>query len=374
MKLTFRKKLQAAIVVLFLPLLAYAFSTGPPAGYSGAPGERNCTDCHVGAVNSDAAGSVAISNVPQAYQPGQQYTLNVTVQRSGRVKFGFEMTAIDSSGNGAGTFAPLGGDTQTDTLGNRQYILHTLSGSNGSNNRTWQVRWTAPSSNVGIVRFFAAGNAANNNGADTGDLIYTTNATSDPNFVPVTLALTSQLDGQVLNAGSVFHITWNVTGQSNLDNVELRYSTDDGATFPIANLIATIMDPNVTSFDWTVPNKPTATAKLRIQATPRTGDTVEVKTGRFTIIGDGSATTKPVVTGITQSGKKLTVTGMNFQDGAVIEVNGNEVATTNSDPPSQVLKSKKGGKKIKSGQTVEITVRNPDGQRSDSFLYTNTDG
>src|SRR5262249_47769047 len=116
------------------------------------------------------------------------------------------------------------------------------------------------------------------------------------------------------------------------------------------------------------------TAKLRIQATPRTGNMVEVQSGRFTIQGSGVPANKPVVTSITQSGKKLTVTGMNFQDGAVIEINGNEVATTNSDPPTEVLKSKKGGKKIKSGQTVEITVRNPDGQRSDSFLYTNTDG
>jgi len=372
-KLNLRKKQQAAIVVLFLPLLAYAFSTGPPAGYTGAPGERNCTDCHMGTAVNAGGGSITINNVPQSYQPGQQYTINVTVQQGGRIRFGFEMTAIDSNGNGAGTFDPIGSDTQTDTLNSRQYILHTLTGSVGSSSHTWQVHWTAPSTNIGIVRFFAAGNAANNNGADTGDFIYTTNATSDPNFVPVTLALTSQIDGQVLNAGSVFHITWNVTGQANLNNVELRYSTDDGATFPISNLIATIMDPNVASFDWTVPNKPTETAKLRIQATPRTGDTVEVKTGRFTILGDGSATTKPVITSVTQSGKKVTVIGMNFQDGAVIEVNEKEFATTNSDPPTEVLKSKKAGKKIKPGQTVEITVRNPDGQRSDSFLFTGPD-
>ena len=368
---TVKKKLQVAIVVLFLPLLAYAVSSGPPPGYTGAPGERNCTDCHSGSAVNSGGGGVTISGVPQSYQPGQQYTISVTVQQGGRNTFGFEMTAIDSSGSGAGTFTPLGSDTQTDTLGNRQYILHTLQGISGSiNNHTWQVRWTAPSTNVGIVRFFAAGNAANGNGQQTGDLIYTTSVSSDPNFVPVTLTLTSQLDGQVLNAGSVFHLTWNVTGQSNLNNVEIRYSTDDGATFPVGNRIATIMDPNVTSFDWTVPNTPTTTAKLRIQANPTTGDTVEVKTGRFTILGGGGAATKPTVTGVTQSGKKLTVTGTNFQDGAVIEVNGNEFGTTNGDPPSQVLKSKKAGKKIKPGQTAEITVRNPDGQRSDSFLYT----
>ena len=129
-KLNLRKKLQAAVVVLFLPLLAYAFSSGPPAGYTGAPGERNCTDCHAGTVNS-GGGGITISNVPQSYQPGQQYTINVTVQQGGRIRFGFEMTAIDSNGNGAGTFDPIGSDTQTDTLNSRQYILHTLTGSTG---------------------------------------------------------------------------------------------------------------------------------------------------------------------------------------------------------------------------------------------------
>src|SRR5262249_8140231 len=305
--------------------------------------------------------------------PGQQYTLSVTVQQGGRSTFSFEMTAIDSNGNGAGTFTPLGSDTQTETSGNRQYILHKLQGISGStNSHTWQVRWTAPATDVGIVRFFAAGNAANGNGQQTGDLIYTTSATSDSNFVPVTLTLASQIDGQVLNAGSVFRISWNVTGQANLDNLEIRYSTDDGATFPIANRIATIMDPNVTSFDWTVPNTPTTTAKLRLQATPKSGNTVEVRSGRFTIQGNGVPTTKPVVTSVEQSVKKLTVTGNNFQEGEVIEVNGEEFGTTNGDPPSQVLKSKKAGKKIKPGVTVEITVRNPDGQRSDAFQFTGT--
>ncbi len=371
-RFSIKQKLQAAIIIFFLPFLAYAFTAGPPTGYTGAPGERNCTDCHAGAVNS-GGGSVTIGGVPQSYQPGQQYTLTVTVQQGGRSRFGFEMTAIDAGGNGAGAFSPLGSDTQTDTADNRPYISHTASGTNGNNNRVWQVRWTAPATNVGIVRFYVAGNAANNNGQQTGDNIYTTNTVSDPNFVPVTLSLATQLDNQVLVGGSVFRINYNVTGQANLDNVEIRYSTDDGATFPIANLVATITDPNVTGYDWTVPNIATTTARLRIQATPRTGATVEVRSGRFTIQTGSVPTNRPVVTGITQNGKKVTVTGRNFQDGAVIEINGNEFATTNSDPPSEVLKSKKAGKKIKPGQTVEITVRNPDGQRSDALIYTRPD-
>jgi len=38
----------------------------------------------------------------------------------------------------------------------------------------WTFNWVAPSSDVGRVTFYAAGNQANNNGNETGDQIYVT--------------------------------------------------------------------------------------------------------------------------------------------------------------------------------------------------------
>lgn len=54
--------------------------------------------------------------------------------------------------------------------------------------RSWEFDWTAPSAGTGPVRFYAAGNAANNDGSDNGDRIYTSNlavaeASSGPNTV-----------------------------------------------------------------------------------------------------------------------------------------------------------------------------------------------
>ena len=46
------------------------------------------------------------------------------------------------------------------------------------------------------------------------------------------------------------------TGASNIDNIDVRYSTDDGATFPITNQVFFTTDGSVTGFDWTVPNVP----------------------------------------------------------------------------------------------------------------------
>src|SRR5436190_842408 len=83
----------AAALVLSFNFQALTSSSTPPARYTGAPGESNCTSCHNGAVNL-GSGSAALTGAPATY--------------------------------------------------------------------------------VGPVTFYIAGNAANGNGNDTGDNIYTT--------------------------------------------------------------------------------------------------------------------------------------------------------------------------------------------------------
>jgi photosystem II stability/assembly factor-like uncharacterized protein len=77
------------------------------------------------------------------------------------------------------------------------------------------------------------------------------------------------------------------------------------------------------------------------------------------------------ITGATVSGKKLTVTGENFDTGATILVNGQEQATKNDgDNPKGLLIAKKGGKKIAAGQPVTLRVRNSDGSLTPDFSFT----
>jgi hypothetical protein len=68
----------------------------------------------------------------------------------------------------------------------RMYILHTAAGTNptGAGTNSWSFKWTAPPTSTGKVTFYAAGNAANNDGAQTGDLIYTTSASINPAQAP----------------------------------------------------------------------------------------------------------------------------------------------------------------------------------------------
>jgi hypothetical protein len=376
------KKLKAAIAILMITVVAYANSFGPEARYTGAPGDiATCVNCHDTFEQPNVgAGSVAIGSLPGVYTPGQQYTITVTVQQSGRSKFGFQLTAIDSEGNRAGTLTSLGSDTQVNAItgtGERQYIQHTSSGTNqtSAGRRIWQVRWTAPSTDVGTVIFYAAGNAANGDGTNQNDYIYTNRATSESTTSNVTLALVTDPVSQTLAAGSQFLIDWDATGLSNVESYELRYSTDDGATFPITNLIFSTGDENVTQHTWTVPDKPTSQARIRIQASTKSGSAVEVRSGRFTITGSGGGEQEiPVITSVERDGKKLFVNGANFQEGAKVYMNGEKQKTVNEDEnPAGRLKCKKAGKKIAPGQTVTLVVKNPDDTESVEFLYTRVD-
>jgi hypothetical protein len=82
-----------------------------------------------------------------------------------------------------------------------------------------------------------------------------------------------------------------------------------------------------------------------------------------------SQTAPPRITGTSVSGKKLFVNGFNFDDGAKILINGQSQKTTNdSASPSLRLIGKKAGKKVKSGDKLQ--VRNSDGALSPEFTYT----
>jgi hypothetical protein len=382
LKLSLKRKIQAIALILVSFVTVYASVTGPDARYTGAPGDiGTCVNCHDEYVNANVGpGSVAITGAPAVYQPGQQYTLTVTVTQSGRQKYGFQLTAIDADGNRAGTLTSLNSQTQIhfDTgIGGRQYIEHTEQGTNPTtgNSRIWQVRWTAPSTDIGTVRFFVAGNAANGNGTNQGDYIYTNSAISDSASTQVTVSLADpQLSGQTLSAGFVQRVNWNLTGLSNIDLIEVRYSTDDGATFPISNLAFTSQNSSTTGFDWTVPNITSSTVKLRVQVSTKVGTAVTAITGRFSIQSGSTPpppTGQPTITKVEASGKHLWVYGNNFQDGAVVEMNGADIKTATVD--AQSLKCKKAAKQIAVGQTVTVVVRNPDSSKSEEVFFTKTE-
>jgi glucose/arabinose dehydrogenase len=191
-----------------------AFSAGPPAGYTHAPGEVDCADCHT--TPAQSTGTLTL-DAPHTYVPGQTY--NLTVKHSTadqtRVRWGFQLTALDGADQKAGTLEPLDDLTQVlDGQGpfpTRQYVEHTSEGTfpgqqNGAN---WTFKWTAPPSDVGVVTFYVAGNQANGDGNSGGDNIYFTFAAATfqpptPDF-NVTVAPASRTIAQ--SGGTTFNVT-----------------------------------------------------------------------------------------------------------------------------------------------------------------------
>lgn len=157
-----------------------AFSSGPDAGLTGAPGELTCAvaSCHRGSLNA-GPGQVLIT-APTSYQPGMTYEITVKHMTgdSSRRRWGFQLTVLDGTNRKAGALRNLSGLTQVlvgGPGGTREYIEHNFLGTfqGQAFQASWSFNWVAPSTDAGPVTMYAAGNHANNDGDNSGDQIYT---------------------------------------------------------------------------------------------------------------------------------------------------------------------------------------------------------
>lgn len=168
-----------ALGVLVLPANKNGRASQEKRGNTGAPGDETnvngtaitCQNCHSAQTATlniavlDAAGAAVTQ-----YVPGTVYTARVTVTATNPnlTRYGFQMIALRDSDN-----ADLDGFSDQNpnnykiaTIQNgRTYAEHD----NSSQTNTFDVRWTAPVAGTGNVKFYASGNAVNNNGLSSGD-------------------------------------------------------------------------------------------------------------------------------------------------------------------------------------------------------------
>jgi hypothetical protein len=164
------------------------------AGATGSPGEQTCSqsNCHTGTADNTMGGAVTLTSsdlVNWEYTPGQTYTLTATVSQQGRSLFGIGVEALLPSGANAGNLVPgTGTTTKNATIsGNiRKNIVHNMNAGATANAHSFTFTWTAPAADAGPVTIYYAGNATNNNGAKTGDYIYTASQVVNPAGVNVT--------------------------------------------------------------------------------------------------------------------------------------------------------------------------------------------
>ncbi len=201
-----------AAAALFLPDVATARSGDPPDGRTGGPDQLTCADgCHTGNALNSGDGTLSISGLPAQYALGETYPITVTLDKSGQMRWGFELAALSIQAEQAGTIAVTDADsTQTSTTSSITYIKHTADGTRAGTvgPKSWTFDWTAPLTDVGEVTLYAAGNAADNNNSSSGDFIYTTSesATVEQTEVSGVIATTVWTVGN-----SPYHVTGQIT-------------------------------------------------------------------------------------------------------------------------------------------------------------------
>ncbi|HVY91425.1 MAG TPA: choice-of-anchor V domain-containing protein [Bryobacteraceae bacterium] len=176
---------KVAFLLAIVPATLGAYETGPPAGYTGAPGDNPTAcisaGCHTGTPNS-GPGNVKIklpAGNSGTYVPGQAMQILVQITDSTKSAFGFELTARMGNGDNtqAGDLAAADADTQAVCFEGPkqngkpcsatfpiQYIEHSFTGYEASTQAspkgsfTYAFNWTPPASGSGTVTLYAAAN------------------------------------------------------------------------------------------------------------------------------------------------------------------------------------------------------------------------
>lgn len=158
--------------ILLQPETSLTNSSAPPANVCYMPGGGGCgsQNCHNNNPNSGPGKiEAAFSGSNNEYVPGQTYSVTITLTDNTKQRFGFQAGAADPSNNQAGTFTITNPDnTSTQSGGGKSFIGHKAAGGNNS----WVFQWTAPATDVGPIKLYYAGNAANGNSNTGGDNIY----------------------------------------------------------------------------------------------------------------------------------------------------------------------------------------------------------
>ena len=161
-------------IAIFLLLTPNVFSklNGSPGAKTGSPlDNNNCTACHSGTANTGSGTLSVATNIPvQGYTAGQTYAITVNMIQSSISRFGFEITCEEGNfGAKTGTFG-ITDNTNTKFVNNNNAVTHKQA---GTTSNAWSMNWTAPAGLISGVVFYVSAIAANGNGNNNGDQVYT---------------------------------------------------------------------------------------------------------------------------------------------------------------------------------------------------------
>ncbi len=279
-----------AAILCVVPVLLLAHSGGPAPRSVSAPGDpaNGCAQagCHTGTAVNSATGSVSLT-FPNGltYTPGAKQRIKVKVTDSSATTrvYGFQASArlVSNEARGmAGTFTSLGAGifVQCEDGGNKpatgcrasvplEFIQHEFP----SNTGEWEFDWTPPATNVGNVHLYVAGNAANNNGQNTGDKIFLANYILTPGAAVVKPTISGVVNGASFASGIVSgswvtlngkfntasNRVWKTTGPESeivngvlpksLDGISVKINNKDASIYYISDSQLNIQAPSDTA-------------------------------------------------------------------------------------------------------------------------------
>ena len=198
----FNSRGRAITIMVALPMLVWAFTSGPDPRSDGGPGGSAAacaqSGCHTGTAVNAGGGRVELQ-FPDGltYTPGVKQRIKVVITDSTARSYGYQVSARLASNetNGqAGRFDVVGAGQLILCLDGRERTatgscaastpIEFIEHSRPATANTIEFDWTPPAAaSTGNVRFYVAGNAANGDGRNTGDKIYTANFTVVPKTV-----------------------------------------------------------------------------------------------------------------------------------------------------------------------------------------------
>jgi len=188
-KLLQNMKAQFSLMLIFTYFFALFINEtlsrrgGAPAGRSGEPPANiTCTNgCHNSFALNSGIGMPSIStDIPEGgYTADSTYTITARIEQAGISRFGFQVVSVDAEVNEQIGTISLIDQTRTRLMfsATKTYVTHQSNSTDNANANSWAFNWTAPSTGAREVIFYGAFVAANANGNNKGDYVYTTSDT-----------------------------------------------------------------------------------------------------------------------------------------------------------------------------------------------------
>lgn len=250
------RKLFTVLLILGFAFSAFANSAGPPNGLAGNPPNTfNCTFCHNSFPVNTGSGTVELTGFPVGgFIPNANYTLTLTVDDPGMMRWGFELTSQYFNGTSnpqAGVITVTQSDyTQAATSSGLTFLKQTSGGTfaGTAGPASWEFGYTAPAATVDLITFYVAANGADNSSSNQGDYIYAVTFDIPQSGSGAEPPVVGDIPNQGIAYGQLFDPInlddWVDDPDTPDEDITWSYSGNVEMTVSIVDRVATISYPN----------------------------------------------------------------------------------------------------------------------------------